>query len=330
MKDALVQWLACPECSSALVLDASERDGEEVVSGVLSCHGCAAQFSIRRGIPRFVTVETAGEQKETARNFGAQWQTFDELSDRYEAQFRDWIAPVTPAFVRGAIVLEGGCGKGRHTQWLARWGATAVVAVDVSDAVDVAYRHLRPLPNAHVIQADIYQLPLRPVFDYALSIGVLHHLPRPRDGFDAMVRKVRPGGAVSAWVYGREGNGWIVRFVDPVRRHVTSKLPRSILYWASLVPAGLVHLATHAVYRPLAQTRLGRRLPYAEYLLYISTFPFRETHAIVFDHLTAPTAFYIPRGDFEEWFRAVGAKDTSFAWHNQNSWKGFGVLARRA
>lgn len=330
MKDSLIDFLACPDCAGDLVLSVEERRAAEIVSGVLVCAGCRARFPIRGGVPRFASPETAGEQSATGRNFGAEWQIFDELEDRYEGQLLDWVAPVTPAFVKGSVVLEGGCGKGRHTWWLAQWGAKAVVAVDLSNAVDVAYRHVGALPNAHVIQADIYHLPLRPVFDYALSIGVLHHLPRPRDGFRALVRKVRLGGAVSAWVYGREGNGWIVRFVDPVRRRVTSKLPTFILYWASLVPAALVHLATRAVYRPLSETWLGARLPYAEYLLYISTFPFREIHTIVFDHLTAPTAFYIPRGEFEEWFLAVGARDTSFTWHNRNSWKGFGVLAPRA
>jgi SAM-dependent methyltransferase len=170
---------------------------------------------------------------------------------------------------------------------------------------------------------------LRPVFDYALSIGVLHHLPRPRDGFASLVRKVRPGGAVSAWVYGREGNGWIVKFVDPVRRRVTSKLSSSALFWISILPAAMVYLAVKVVYAPLSTTAIGRRLPYRGYLTYIAPFGFREIHTIVFDHLTAPTAFYIPRADFEGWFASAGAEDTTLAWHNQNSWSGFGILPRR-
>jgi SAM-dependent methyltransferase len=330
MKPSLLQWLACPECSGDLVLSGAEREGEEIVSGGLTCEPCGAQFAIRKGVPRFAPSEMVRDQRATARNFGAQWQMFDELNDGYEEQFRDWIAPVTPAFVKGSLVLEAGCGKGRHTWWLTQWGAAAVIAVDLSDAVDVAYRHVGALPNAHIIQADIYKLPLRPVFDYALSIGVLHHLPRPRDGFAALVRKVRPGGAVSAWVYGQEGNEWIVRFVDPVRRRVTSKLPAPVLYWVALGPAALVHLAAKTVYAPLAETAIARFLPYRDYLVYIARFSFREIHSIVFDHLNAPTAFYIGRSDFESWFHAAGLERTTFVWHNRNSWKGFGVLAARS
>jgi SAM-dependent methyltransferase/uncharacterized protein YbaR (Trm112 family) len=329
MKETLLQWLACPECAGDLVLAAAKRQGAEIISGAFACGGCGRRFAIRGGVPRFSTGDAGGEQEATAEKFGAQWQRFDKLNDRDEAQFIDWIAPVTPAFVKGSLVLEGGCGKGRHTWCLANWGAAAVVAVDLSDAVDVAYRHVAELPNAHVIQADIYKLPLKPVFDYALSIGVLHHLPRPGDGFAALVEKVRPGGAVSAWVYGREGNGWIVKLVDPVRRGITSKLPSALLYWLSLVPAAIVYLAVKAAYAPLATTTLGRRLPYRDYLTYIATFGFREIHTIVFDHLTAPTAFYIPGADFEGWFRAAGATQTTVTWHNRNSWRGFGLLAGR-
>src|SRR5258706_13173018 len=78
--------------------------------------------------------------------------------------------------------------------------------------------------NAHVIQAHIYPLPLRAVFDYAFSLGVLHHLPDPRAGFKALAAKVKPGGHISAWIYGAENNGWIVRFVNPVREYVTSRM----------------------------------------------------------------------------------------------------------
>lgn len=330
MKQSLLEWLVCPECSGDLALTGAAYEGEEIITGALTCGRCAARFAIRRGVPRFVEARLASDQEATARNFGVQWQLFDELNDGYEQQFLDWIAPVTPEFVKGSLVLEGGCGKGRHTLCLARWGAAGVIAVDLSDAVDVAYRRVGALPNAHVVQADIYKLPLRPVFDYALSVGVLHHLPRPRDGFAALVRKLRPGAAISAWVYGKEGNEWIVRFVDPVRRLVTSKLPAAVLYWVAFVPATLVYLAARAVYAPLANTAAGKRLPYRDYLLYISGFSYREIHSIVFDHLNAPTAFYIGRPDFEDWFHAAGLERATIVQHNRNSWKGFGTMPSRS
>ncbi len=323
MKRALLPLLACPACSAALRLETTDRDGDEIVAGALACDPCGRAFPVRHGVPRFAgaSAETA-----TARNFGAEWAMFDEIAARDERQLRDWIAPVTPDFVRASAVLEAGCGKGRHTRLLAEWGAAPVVAVDASAAADVAYRHTRHLPNAHVIQADLYRLPLRPVFDYALSVGVLHHLADPRAGFDAIVGKLRPGGAVSVWVYGRENNGWIIRTIDPIRRGITSRVPPRLLYWLTLPIALLVFLASRVVARFPPNGAIGRLLPYREYLTYVSRFPLREIHCIVFDHLHAPIAWYLPRPEFDAWFRRPGAASVTIGWHNRNSWRGFAVI----
>jgi SAM-dependent methyltransferase len=330
MKERLLQYLICPACAGEVELSVSEREEGEIITGKLRCRNCAANYAVRSGIPRFAATELSAEQQATAKNFGAQWLVFDHVQDYHEAQFRDWIAPVTPEFVRGRAVIEGGCGKGRHTRAIAEWGARDVIGVDLSVAVEAAYRNTRDLENAHIIQADIYRLPLRASFDYAFSVGVLHHLPDPRAGFAELVRHVRPGGAVSAWVYGRENNGWIVNFINPLRRHFTSKLPARTLYFLSYAPTAILYALLKTAYAPLGGTKLARHLFYADYLSYIARFPFREVHNIVFDHLTAPIAFYISRDEFDEWFRAAQAEGIEIAWHNRNSWRGFGIIGAGA
>ena len=326
MKESLLPYLICPACGGDLQLLAQEREGREIITGELRCRNCAASYAVRGGIPRFAATGLSADKEATAKNFGAQWLVFDEVEGHHEAQFRDWIAPVTPEFVRGRTVVEGGCGKGRHTRAIAEWGARDVIGVDLSDAVEAAYRNTRDLENAHIIQADIYRLPLRATFDYAFSVGVLHHLPDPRAGFAELVRHVRQGGAISAWVYGRENNGWIVHLINPLRNHFTSKLPTRMLYFLSYFPSLLLYALLKMVYAPLGGTKLGQHLFYADYMRYISRFPFREVHTIVFDHLTAPTAFYISRDEFDEWFRAAQAEGVEIAWHNRNSWRGFGII----
>jgi SAM-dependent methyltransferase len=168
-------------------------------------------------------------QARTAAGFGWQWQHFTQEDERYAEQFLGWIAPVTPEFFRDKVVLEGGCGKGRHTQLAARWGAREVIGIDLSVAVETAFAATRSLPNAHIIQADIYHLPLARKFDYAFSVGVLHHLPDPRGGFLSLASKVKPGGHVSAWIYGAENNEWITRWVNPVREKITSRIDQRAL-----------------------------------------------------------------------------------------------------
>jgi SAM-dependent methyltransferase len=326
MKNSLLQYLACPDCAGELSLIAQKRDERETIAGELLCARCRKNYPIRGGVPRFADLETAGEQRETAENFGAQWLVFDRVQGHHEKQFLDWIKPVTPDFVRGKVVLEGGCGKGRHTRLISEWGARDVIGVDLSEAVEAASRNTKDLPNVHIIQADIYRLPLRRSFDYAFSVGVLHHLPDPRAGFVSLLEHLKPGGAISAWVYGRENNGWIIGFVNPLRERVTSKLPPRALYYLSYLPAVVLYAILKLVYLPLDRIGLSRFLFYADYLSYIAGFPFREIHNIVHDHLTAPVAFYISRDEFDEWFRAAHAESVEIHWHNRNSWRGFALV----
>jgi SAM-dependent methyltransferase len=332
MKERLLQLLQCPACAGGISLSSVERREEnEIMWGKLSCESCKLKFPIVRGIPRFADPKNLESEKAaTAASFGWSWTYFKQQDEKYSGQFLGWIAPVTRKFFKDKTVIEGGCGKGRHTRLAAKWGARDVVGVDLSEAVEMAFAATRGLRNAHIVQADIYNLPVKRAFDYGFSIGVLHHLPDPRAGLLSVAAKVRPGGYLSAWVYGAENNGWITRWVSPLREGLTSRINRHVLLHLSKLPTAVLYLTTKLVYRPLNRLRadgsLVRHLFYSDYLVAISDFGWREQHSIVFDHLVAPTAYYIPREEFEEWWHAVGAKEVSIGWHNKNSWRGFGRL----
>lgn len=333
VKRKLLDYLICPSCAGKIVLAAVERSEEaEIMEGELGCDSCSAKFPIVRGVPRFAAPENVEPDKAaTAENFGWQWQHFVQADDLYADQFLGWLAPVTPEFFAGKLVLEGGCGKGRHTQLAAKWGASEVIGIDLSDAVETAFRATRELPNAHVVQADIYNLPFARSFDYAFSIGVLHHLPDPRAGFRSLASKVKTGGHISAWVYGAENNGWITGLIDPLREKFSSRINRRALLHLSKAPTALVYLATKLVYGPLNRnggSRLASHLFYNDYLSAIAHFGWREQHTIVFDHLVAPTSHYIPREEFEAWWHDIEATDVVIGWHNKNSWRGFGRIEK--
>jgi SAM-dependent methyltransferase len=332
MKRKLLDYLRCPSCAGVIMLASVESaEGDEIIEGQLACDSCARRFPILRGIPRFAMLDSVAPDKAaTAENFGWQWQHFVQSDELYADQFLGWLAPVKPQFFKDKLVLEGGCGKGRHTQLAAEWGAKEVIGVDLSDAVETAFAATRKLRNAHVVQADIYQLPFARAFDYAFSIGVLHHLPDPRAGFRSLAGKVRAGGHISAWVYGAENNEWITRLIDPLREKFSSKIDRRALLHLSKAPTAMLYLATKLVYGPLNRSASGKRfaqqLFYNDYLNAISGFGWREQHTIVFDHLVAPTSHYVRREEFEQWWQDIHAQDVEIGWHNKNSWRGFGKL----
>lgn len=330
MKEKLLDLLACPDCGSDLGfarIDA--REDAEIIEGDLKCSACSREFKVLRGVPRFADLSEIEQDKaETAQNFGWQWTHFTQEDLKYAEQFLGWLRPLKKEFFKDKVVLEGGCGKGRHTALAAEWGAKEVVGIDLSAAVESAFAATRHLPNAHIIQADIFKLPLKKRFDYAFSVGVLHHTPDPKGSFESLASKVREGGNISAWIYGAENNEWITSFVNPVREGFTSKISQPVLYQLSKIPTLAVYLASKLIYRPMNSVApgLAERLFYNGYMNHLGSFGWREQHNIVFDHLVAPTAFYISRPEFETWWNDVDAKDVEITWHNENSWCGFGRL----
>ena len=334
MKRKLLDYLRCPACSGNIDLALiTLEDGLEIMEGQLACAACGQTFPILRGVPRFAATDKLEPDKAaTAENFGWQWQHFTHGDELYAEQFLGWIAPVRPEFFKNKVVLEGGCGKGRHTLLGAHWGAREIIGVDLSDAVETAFAATRHLENAHIVQADIYHLPFAQSFDYAFSVGVLHHLPDPAAGFRSLAAAVKRGGHLSAWVYGAENNEWITKGINPLREKFSSRIDRRALLHLSKLPTALMYLATKLVYGPLNRSGRGaavaRHLFYNDYLNAISSFGWREQHTIVFDHLVAPTSHYIRREEFEAWWRDVNALDLNIGWHNKNSWRGFARIGR--
>ncbi len=333
MKKGLLQYLACPSCNGEIRIESgSEGKDREIIEGSLACAGCAQKFPIVRGVPRFADLSQLDADKvATASGFGWQWQHFTQEDERYGQQMLGWLQPVTPEFFKDKVVLEGGCGKGRHTQLAASWGVRDGIGIDLSDAVESAFSATREIPNIHIVQADLYQLPVKQVFDYAFSIGVIHHLPDPKSGFRSLASRIKRGGHLSAWVYGAENNGWITGLVDPMRKGFTSSInPRTLLHLSKL-PAAFLYAVTKLVYGPLNKTSGGaaiaQHLFYNDYLNSISEFGWREQHTIVFDHLVAPTAHYVSREEFVEWWDSIGVHSPIITWHNKNSWCGFGKIS---
>ncbi len=331
MKSGILKYLVCPGCRSGLELAVNEKaENGEILSGQLTCTACAAGYPVRGGIPRMLKAGHYALFEKTQKNFAFSWKKFANI---YEdpRDFLDWIHPKKREFFRDKVVLDAGCGTGKHAVFAAEFGAKEVVAFDLSDAVDVAYEHSRRHPNVHIVQADIYHLPFRNDYDYLYTIGVLQHLPRPEEGFERLIRLIKKSGWCSIWVYGYEGTGLVRKVVDPVRKGITSRLPNSAVYAASFFPALIFYLLSKVVYRPLAERppglRLAARLPMSPYFSFMSQFPLTYIHNSVFDQLIAPITHYFKRGEIEGWFSKAKLEDVLITSRNDMSWRGTGRRA---
>ena len=203
MHRSLLSLLVCPGCASDLKLVESVSTSSCVKSGTLVCQSCERSFAIRNGVPRFV------DEDPYAASFGLQWTTFRtqqldsvngfKLSESRFLTETGWSSES----IRGALVLDVGCGAGRFLDVVSNAGAR-VVGVDLSAAVDAAQSSLGKRDNVDIVQADIADLPFRRgAFDAAYCIGVLQHTPNPSSALHKFVHCVRPEGRVAITVYPR-------------------------------------------------------------------------------------------------------------------------------
>lgn len=357
MKRSLMRILVCPSCRGALKLHPfTEETGEsgikEVIDGILTC-GCNRWYPIIGGIPRMLPDSLRDAQvkkryvsflerhrdklpqgvsadaaeadtrlkRDTLESFGYQWNRFHEMFPEFRENFLNYIRPIKPSYFRGKLVLDVGCGFGRHTYYSAEFGAE-VVGLDLSHAVEAAYRNVSKFPNAHIVQGDAYNLPFRNEFDFIFSIGVIHHLPDPKAAYLSISSFAKKGSAVFIWVYGREGRWFKVEVLGRLRK-VTRKLPHRLLYYLCYLPAILYH-SSNGMYHALRAVRLNglaEMMPFKGY----AKFPFRVKHADTFDFLATPEDNYYRKEDMEAWIKEAKLKDSWVTDIDGRSWRVFGI-----
>lgn len=196
-----------------------------------------------------LTTQFARMQLKTVTAFGEEWRYFSQELGDYKHIAQEYFDLLTPEDFSG-VVLDAGCGMGR---WALQVGGRshALMAVDLSSSVEVARQTLNGLPNAHVVQADLHELPFRlETFDLIYSLGVIHHLPEPENGLRALLRYLKPCGRLLAYFYyALDNRPKYFHFILPgvsALRHVISQLPHRVVRWVCF---GLTLL----VYWPLIQ-----------------------------------------------------------------------------
>ncbi len=296
MKPAAVEYFVCPRCKEALTLHILEADAEEVMEGRLACRRCDADYSITRGVPRFVS------RGAYAASFGFQWDRFrtiqlDSINGTDEsARTLHGTTGWTEPDYRSRLVLDAGVGAGRFAEIVAMRGGE-VVGIDLTTAVDAAYLNIGRHPGVHLAQADIFAMPFRDdTFDLAYSIGVLHHTPDPAAAFGRVAAVVKPGGQLAVYMYARYGPDHYV--VDAIRT-VTTRLPLRVALALSATAIPLYYL-----YRLRA---VGKLL----HLFWpISVHPdWRWRWLDTFDSLTPRYQWKFLYPEVFRWFRAHGFRD---------------------
>jgi Tfp pilus assembly protein PilF/SAM-dependent methyltransferase len=120
----------------------------------------------------------------------------------------------------GLSVLIAGCGTGRHVAAVAEaYPESDITAIDISLS-SIAYgmrmtQALGMAENATFMQADILDAGrLDRQFEMIQSVGVLHHMKTPIDGWRVLAGLLRPGGVMKIGLYSERGRQGILRCRD--------------------------------------------------------------------------------------------------------------------
>ncbi|KPQ39160.1 MAG: phycobiliprotein asparagine N-methyltransferase [Phormidium sp. OSCR] len=107
-------------------------------------------------------------------------------------------------------ILDAGCGTGVGTEYLVHLNPQAqVTGIDLSEeAINVARERCRRsrAQRVRLQNLSIYEVDqLETTFDYINCVGVLHHLPDPIAGIQALANRLKPGGLMHVFVYAELG-----------------------------------------------------------------------------------------------------------------------------
>lgn len=177
---------------------------------------------------------SANIDKETVDSFGDEWEKFSSFSDKEIEKIGDEYFDIVDNSIinKQSIVLDLGCGSGRWSKYLAN-KVQFIEAVDPSKAVISASMLLGNVNNTRVTQASVDNIPFNNnSFDFAMSLGVLHHIPDTRKALFNLVEKTKVGGYVLLYLYyNLDNRGLLYKSLFKLSvypRLLISRLPNSI------------------------------------------------------------------------------------------------------
>jgi 2-polyprenyl-3-methyl-5-hydroxy-6-metoxy-1,4-benzoquinol methylase/uncharacterized protein YbaR (Trm112 family) len=249
-----------------------EPYGTEIESGLLACQGCDLAFPIIEEVPRVIrnafeeyadwfkeqsaritaidglgavsqkigSVDSTRFDKRSNESFSLQWEKyqygdktwFKSDLDQRRDEFLDAVQ-LSADELNGKLVLDAGCGNGRLTASVTRYGAE-VIGMDLSRSVVRAHKmrdeHAgENAPRLHFVQGNVMEPPFAPeTFDHEHTSGVLHHTPSTERSLDSFLTLVKPGGRVYVQLY-RTREPWI-GIPNAIIRACTSRLPLNLLF----------------------------------------------------------------------------------------------------
>ncbi len=206
--------------------------------------------------------------------FGEEWLKFNDFTiGSINEAAQEYFDIITQDVVNEkTYMLDVGCGTGRWTKYFSS-RAGFIEAVDPSNAIFAADKLLDDITNVRLTKASVDTLPFPDeTFDFAMSVGVLHHIPDTQQAMIDCVKKVKKGGYFYVYLYynlDKRGLFFNVlfRLTDVVRSFV-SRLPGRIKKFVCDFLAIFIYMPLIFCVRFFAAvglTRLANSMPLSAY-----------------------------------------------------------------
>jgi len=185
---------------------------------------------------------------QVVQSFGDEWLKFHDFSDEIIAECAaEYFDILNDTIVnKDTYMIDIGCGTGRWTKFLTK-RAGFIEAIDPSNAIFAADNLLGRIDNVRLTKASTETIPFADeTFDFAMSIGVLHHIPDTQQAMKDCVKKVKKGGYFYCYLYHNlETRGWWFKtlyWLSNLIRYPVSRLPKGIKRFVCDILAVVIYM----------------------------------------------------------------------------------------
>ena len=305
----------------------------EIINGILINESEKIYYPIYNGVPRMLTyscgvfeefnekfkdklekefkgystpdLEPAIGEKSVIRSFSTEWLEYDWKPEKYwrvssEVMYKAirFMLDLGNKKIQNKSVLEVGIGIGGIANSISNEESCELIGMDLSYAVDAAYKNFEQNLFFHIVQASAFKLPFNDnIFDYVYSHGVLHHSSDPKTCFLNVSKLVKSKGYLYVWLYSdtSENRNLLRRslmILEKVLRPIIWPMPQAIQNIA-LFPLALLYIVHQNLIQALQDSDMVK-------------FSFREAFHAARDRFTPRYAFRYSERELAEWFSSAG------------------------
>ena len=213
-------------------------------------------------------------EKKVIENFGKEWSNFNQNINNKELEnvFEDYFSIFPNKFLnKQSVGADIGCGSGRWAKYILP-KVKHMHLIDPSlKSINVAKNNLKNFSNITFHNKDVASISeIDQIFDFAYSLGVLHHIKDTEKGIVNCFNKLKKGSPFLIYLYynfeNRNFAFKLIWLISNLLRVVISNLPFFIKKIITNILALIIYLPLKYIYRMLRFLSIDiKNLPLAYY-----------------------------------------------------------------